>query len=104
MRMWGVPAALLCRKHLVGEHLEMHMFVGAIQRGTSVRGYAAQRILDTRLLKSRHDELATEMRARGYLHHSPLRYNDKLSLGSVDTAHSLAELARRCFECRTRIE
>lgn len=36
MRMWMVPPELMCRQHLLGEHVELHMFVGAINKGTSV--------------------------------------------------------------------
>ena len=33
MRMWLVNPALLCRQHLLGEHVEMHMFAGHILEG-----------------------------------------------------------------------
>ena len=36
MRMWMIDPKLLCRKHLLGEHLEIHMFVGTINKGINV--------------------------------------------------------------------
>ena len=35
MRMWNVDVTKMCNKHLLGEHVEMHMFVGIIIKGTS---------------------------------------------------------------------
>ena len=32
MRMWLVPPQLMCDQHLLGEHLEMHMFIGTIRK------------------------------------------------------------------------
>lgn len=33
MRMWVVNPKILCRKHLLGEHVELHMATGHLQRG-----------------------------------------------------------------------
>lgn len=30
MRMWMVDPKIMCRKHLLGEHLELHMLAGCI--------------------------------------------------------------------------
>ena len=40
MRMWMVPVQYMCRKHLLGEHVEHHMLVGSIHKGLSMRGLA----------------------------------------------------------------
>ena len=32
MRQWMVDPRLLCRKHLLGEHVENHMFIGTLKR------------------------------------------------------------------------
>lgn len=39
MRMWKVNPKNMCRQHLLGEHVECHMFVGAILKGISLSGY-----------------------------------------------------------------
>ena len=30
MRMWGVDPKQMCRQHLLGEHVELHMQAGAV--------------------------------------------------------------------------
>lgn len=102
MRMWMVDPQLLCDQHLAGEHVETHMFVGAIRKGTSLRGYVAKGLVETQRLRERHDALAAEMQRRGMRHESALPEFSVDPQGSVDPAASLSELARRCVRCRTR--
>lgn len=111
MRMWMVDPAVLCRKHLLGEHVECHMFVGALRKGKSVAGYLAPTVmLAANQLAARHDALAAEMLRRGYQHHSPLEQPDVSTLSPtqrqarVDTENSLLELRNRCNECRVKQE
>jgi len=104
MRMWNVPVELLCRKHLLGEHLEMHMFIGSIKKGTSLKGYIDNGLVELRNISSRHDELSTEMIRRGYNHKSPIEVLDGLEdCGSVDVDKNLEELKGRCIECQHRM-
>ena len=102
MRMWGVAPQFMCNRHLLGEHLEMHMFAGSIDKGKSIQGYIDNGLVDTCRIQSRHDELAHEMRKRGMNHKSPLKYEDCLDLRSVDDRASRKELFRRCADCETR--
>jgi len=99
-----VDPAVLCRKHLLGEHLELHMFVGTIKRGTSIQGYAANNLLESRSISFRHEQLVQEMQRRGYDHASPLVFHDKLNAGEVNRDESLRELLSRCKECRERYQ
>ncbi len=101
MRMWNVPPETMCRQHLLGEHLEMHMFVGAIIKGTSMQGYIENGMLDISRLASRHEELVIEMERRGMNHKSPFPEVPTNAWGvkPVDTRESLHELATRCLEC-----
>ena len=100
--MWMVDPQVMCRKHLVGEHVEMHMLVGTIVRGKSLAGYVAKGLIDTTQIQSRHDALAQEMLARGYYHHSPLVMPPVAAMGRVDSLASVKELARRCELCASR--
>jgi len=100
MRMWGVDPKVLCDVHLRGEHVEMHMFVGTIRQRKSIDGYIENGLIDTDKIKRRHDILAEEMILRGMNHESPLEYEDKLNVQSIDVEENLKELARRCIDCR----
>ena len=102
MRMWMVDPKIMCRKHLLGEHVELHMFVGTIQKGVSLNGYVTRGLVDTSQITSRHEILVEEMLIRGYNHKSPLLYVDTLELGKVDAIASAIELSRRCSDCAKR--
>lgn len=102
------PPDLMCRKHLLGEHVELHMFVGTINKGISVEGFLANNLIEPRSLHSRHNALAAEMLRRGYNHKSPLWAILLTTLPNmtyekyhrtIDAEASLAELHRRCPEC-----
>ena len=99
MRMWGVNPAIMCTQHLLGEHVEMHMFAGSINKGISIDGYVKNGLVDTCLIQARHEPLACEMMKRGLNHKSPMDYRDKLDLQSVDMRKSKADLLMRCTEC-----
>jgi len=103
MRMWLTPPKLLCRQHLLGEHLEMHMFIGTIKKGINVSGYIETGLLDPNKLQERHDELVSEMEKRGYSHYSPLESVDISYIDGkacIDAEGNLKELSSRCEECR----
>lgn len=103
MRMWNVPTVFLCRQHLLGEHNEMHSLSGCIKKGTSIKGYITNGLIETHNIKKRHDELATEMTDRGYNHKSPLHEIKIGRSGFVDLEQSLKELIKRCPKCKERI-
>lgn len=104
MRMWNVNPALLCRQHLLGEHLEMHMFAGALREGHSIEGYVEGGLVEPYKLKERHDKLVAEMQSRGYNHKSPFpEYTYEGPQGAVVLRRSLWDLQSRCAECGQRI-
>ncbi|MDD9819211.1 MAG: pyrimidine dimer DNA glycosylase/endonuclease V [Gammaproteobacteria bacterium] len=105
MRMWGVNPALLCDKHLLGEHVEMHMFAGTIRKGISTKGYEETGLVVLSKIRSRHNAIAREMKRRGMNHQSPIDniVNGRKG-GWIDAERNLQELKRRCRECRKRIE
>jgi len=72
MHQRDVDPAIICRKHLIAEHAEIHMFVGTIEVKKQLDGYATGNCLDISKLKHRHDVLAAEMLKRNYQHYSPL--------------------------------
>jgi len=101
--MWMVDPKILCNKHLFGEHVETHMFVGTLNKGCSVRGYLEKGLLEVHSLRSRHEALAGEILRRGYHHKSPLVDFIEVSLGCVDAIKNVGELQSRCVRCRERI-
>lgn len=102
--MWKVNPKKMCRQHLLGEHVEMHMFAGSIMKGLSLGGYVKTGLVEVKSIQKRHDDLAKEMTRRGFVHKSPLpkgflkKY--KGPNGDVCSKKNLIELKRRCEECR----
>lgn len=106
MRMWMLPPEGMCRKHLLGEHVELHMLLGSMRRGKSIEGFLSGGLVDPQQLFTRHEELVTEMARRGFKHTSPLDECECASLAacytgrtSINIAANTAELQRRCPDC-----
>jgi hypothetical protein len=106
VRMWMVNPAVMCNKHLLGEHVECHMLVGHLQRKRQITNYIRLNLLQPKSLRGRHDQLAKEMLDRGMRHQSPLPDYDLSYLPeayrtyTVNAEASLAELSKRCADCR----
>lgn len=108
MRIWDLPAEMLCRNHLLGEHAELHGIWSIITQGK--RGYAHhpevlrwKGKLEALFLK--HEEIVAEMERRGFNHNSPL--DPALATGAAEQdtfVDSPAEQARilrnKGCECR----
>ena len=99
MRMWMVSPRKMCRKHLLGEHVEIHMAVATLRLGKSVAGFLEKGLLELSSLRSRHDDLVAEMLRRGYRHNSPLGPVPRRKGGRIDRRANARELARRCPDC-----
>lgn len=104
MRMWMVNPKTLCRKHLLGEHGEIHKHRHNFVKGHSIEGRRGQ--IDPVNMGTRHDELAEEMVRRGFNHNSPYEQPDlsayDLTGHGVNKAESLADLHGRCEDCLKR--
>ena len=88
MRIWDVPPRHLCRQHLLGEHRELHGLWNVLTLGRT--GYS--RHPETlrwsgklAALFARHEDLATEMRRRGYNHRTPLDRSLATGAATQDT-------------------
>lgn len=105
MRQWMVDPRIMCHQHLLAEHYEIHMYVGAANKGINLQGYYDSDVIEPQSFKSRHDELVSEMLNRGYTHKSPLKpLAVVLPDHTMDKEASLKELLRRCPHCKTRYE
>jgi len=103
MRMWMVDPRIMCRRHLLGEHLETHMFVGAIKKGFSIDGYIRNNCCEPKSIQKRHNVLAKEMERRGYNHKSNMEFHCNKK-GTVNPEKSLKDLVSRCRECAKRVK
>ncbi len=114
MRMWMISPKLLCTKHLMGEHGEIHKFLPTFRKGYSVDGRFKSVIqIQLNALEERHDRLAEEIDRRakkGGGHKSPLKNIPDLAKiypqhynKCVDIENSLSDLIERCPECKDKI-
>ena len=105
MRMWMIDPTTLCRKHLLGEHGEIHKHRHNFEKHHNMAGrlkYPSQ--IAPALMAERHDALAEEMIRRGYTHKSPYIQPDVSYLpeAQIDLAYNLQDLHSRCEECKQR--
>ena len=111
MRMWMIEPASLCRKHLLGEHNELHMLAGSLLKNKNLGGFLEKKLLEPASLRARHEALAEEMRARGYRHASPLpafeealaARDETVRAARVDREAARRDLAARCPDCAARL-
>lgn len=111
MRMWGIDAKLLCKKHLIGEHGEIHKHRHNFVKQHKITKRISPIVqIEPENMKIRHDELAAEMIRRGYNHQSPYEQPDLSYLKSyeryakIDVKNSIIDLSNRCSECAERIK
>jgi hypothetical protein len=92
----------MCRKHLLGEHNEIHMFIGAIKKHKKLHGYLKNNLFEPKSLWDRHANIVQEMLNRGYNHQSELEVVDISTLPDIkiDADKSLIDLITRCNSCR----
>ena len=75
MRIWDLPPEKICKKHLLGEHSELHAIWSIITKGKKGYSFHPEVIRWKGKLKAlylKHQEIAHEMKKRGYKHNSPL--------------------------------
>jgi hypothetical protein len=86
MRIWDVDPKLLCQKHLVAEHRELHGLWNILTKHGGNGGYSKHPetlrwVGKTKALFARHEALIREFRKRGFNHHTPL--DEKLATGKA---------------------
>jgi ribosomal protein L44E len=98
--MWNIETEKMCNQHLLGEHVEMHMFVGCLSKNKSIQGYLDKKLIEVHNIEKRHSELVEEMKKRGFNHKSKLPGYKKIKLGKIDVRANKIDLRNRCKECR----
>lgn len=110
MRMWMINPKLLCNKHLLGEHGEIHKHRHNFLKHHSIKGRLSPVVqIEPMSMGQRHDELAIEMLARDMNHKSPyvmpcikhLPIDQRQARVDIDV--SIKDLIKRCPECKARI-
>lgn len=110
MRMWMVDPIFMCRRHLLGEHGELHSFIQSWRKHRKIDRRITGNAIEPNSYKKRHDELAAEMIRRGMRHCSEIEQPDFSYLPvwqkdfKVDRKKSLNLLLERCPECRKRYQ
>lgn len=104
VRIWGLEPHEFCKDHLLLEHAQLHMIVGALARGRDLSSYVTAGHIDLRSLASRHAIVVSEMNRRGLRHRTALSIPDSLKYGDVespeiDVERSKAELSKLCINC-----
>lgn len=100
MRQWNVNVTKMCNKHLLGEHVEMHAFVGCIKKGTSMKGYIDNGLVEIENISKRHNELVKEMEKRNMKHKTEIEDTHDLFGGKIDIKKNELILKERCKECK----
>ena len=112
MRMWMINPTLMCRKHLLGEHAEIHMLCGSIKRNKSINGFIDKKLIDLHEIFERHEDLVREMTNRGYNHKSHFteveveEIKNKINgifCNPVDLKENYRDLFSRCDDCNKRM-
>jgi len=104
-----IDPKLLCNKHLIGEHGEIHKHKHIFEKKYSINGRIHPVVqIEPNSMKRRHDELVEEMTKRGMKHKSDYEQPDLSYLKDIDIKvnieKSLSDLIERCSECKKRIE
>jgi len=111
MRMWMIDPKLLCQKHLLGEHGEIHKHRHNFVKQHSITKRISPVVqIEPSAMQTRHNELAKEMLRRNMNHQSSFEQPDISYLPSneryavVDVNNSILDLMNRCPECKKRIK
>jgi hypothetical protein len=109
MRMWMVKPSGMCNQHLLGEHCELHMFIGTLKKKIRIDGYIKNNLFEPKSIESRHQELVDEMKQRGMDHKSPLCDFSYSYIGEEKINHKIDRIAAyetlisRCPRCKEKM-
>lgn len=111
MRMWMIDPSLMCDKHLLGEHGEIHKFRPSFVKDVRITGRVYPVVqIEPASMKARHDELTAEMERRfGKSYDSPYEqpdlsaYSPEQVNARVDLNHNKLDMASRCPACFARM-
>ena len=109
----------LCSKHLLGEHVEHHMFIGTFKKKLKIDGYIKNNLIEPLSLIKRHNILAWELIRRKFIkynkfteHLTWINENEFYNLidylpqeqlnYKINQENAINDLLSRCLLCRER--
>ncbi|MGE5436411.1 MAG: pyrimidine dimer DNA glycosylase/endonuclease V [Syntrophothermus sp.] len=101
-----VNPELMCDKHLLGEHGELHKFLHNWQKQQTMTKRILDNAIEPKSYKKRHDQLAAELLRRNFNHQSPIEQPDFSYLPVeeqnfiIDVNNNYLRLVERCEKCR----
>ena len=101
--MYNLYPTLLCDRHLLKEHMDIHMFKRALDLKVDICQEIKEGKIETHNLIKRHNELMVEIEARGYIHNTPIGKGEYKEQGKVDKTKVVAYLAIFCEDCKKRL-
>lgn len=115
MRMWNVPTRWLCDKHLLGQHVELHMILGSMKKKKNLGKLLTNGCVSLTSVNFFHLMTVIEMQRRDMKHNSPMdlcetsaalhEYCKSFPYANIDQElpslkDSLNLLFGRCLKCR----
>jgi hypothetical protein len=100
--------AIMCDRHLLGEHNEHHAMLGTMRKRMKIDNYIAWNLFNPGTLAGRHESIKIEMLARNFNHDTPINIAEAAGMAAIYGNHPIdirlsnLELLRRCPECRKR--
>ncbi|MFW6247039.1 MAG: pyrimidine dimer DNA glycosylase/endonuclease V [bacterium] len=77
-----VNTRIMCRKHLLGEHSECHMFEGTLRADKRLDNYFKNNLFEPLALIKRHNAIVNELSKKGF-HHNTFIANHDLKLNHL---------------------
>ena len=104
-RQWLVPPKLMCKQHLLGEHLEAHIFVSKMEKHYKLDGFIkGSMFFGAEYIKQRHDELARYISGHKTpldISHIDLELYPPIEITWNHTLKSAIDLVTRCDRCKS---
>ena len=107
--MWGIEPNKLCNKHLLGERVEMLMFLGTLRKGNNIKGYIEKGLVNPPQIVLRFEQLTDEGKARGMNMTRKIKIEEYRAFFSylkndcsrheLDLNANLEDLVKRCSSC-----
>ena len=107
MRMWMLDPKMMCMKHIVGEHGEIHKHRHNFVKKYNISGRIKPIVqICPELMEKRHNELVAYLKTHKspYIQPNLSHLSDEERFAEVDIEYNKKDLASRCPECKKLIK